>query len=144
MKKISVLFLLTLTTASCHFSQKFQDREEDKNEAELIASKLFELMKSSEFEKATLLFDDEFYKVTSKKELIEIFKSANENLGTLKETKLTDWNTVVSEGAINTGNYLLNYSSEFSKGKALQKISLRKIENNTIKIIGYTLQVDKL
>jgi hypothetical protein len=141
MKKITPLFLLTLIVG-CHFSQKFQDREEDKNKAELITSRLFEYMKNEEFEKATLLFDEEFYKVTSKEELIEIFKSTQDNLGKLDRVTLTTWNTSVSEGAIKSGNYVLNYTSEFKQGDALQKISLRKIDNEPIKIIGYTLQVD--
>lgn len=64
MKKILVLILLILL-ASCHYSNKYENREEDKIVAEKVTGELFELIKKSDFDNASKLFDKKFLEVIS-------------------------------------------------------------------------------
>tara|TARA_R110002033_G_C3791101_1_gene230317 strand:- start:244 stop:684 length:441 start_codon:yes stop_codon:yes gene_type:complete len=140
MKKILLILIIPILVTSCHFSNKYQNRESDRQDAENVTAELFGYIKESDFEKASELFGDEFYKVTSKDDLIEIFKSTETKLGVLKRTELADWNSMVSEGAIEQGVYNLNYNGEFEKDKAKLKITLTKNENGVIKVVGYNIQ----
>ncbi len=140
MKKILLILILPILVTSCHFSNKYQNRESDRQNAEKVTAELFDYIKNSEFEKATELFGDEFYKVTSKGDLMEIFESTQKKLGRLKSTELTNWNTMVSEGAIEQGVYNLSYNGEFENDSAKLKITLIKNENGEIKVAGYNIQ----
>lgn len=131
---------MTILISSCHFSNKYQNRESDLKDAEKVTAKLLVNIKESDFNKATELFGEEFYKVTSKEDLINIFESTETKLGELKNTELADWNSMVSEGAIEQGVYNLNYNAEFEKDTAKLKITLTKNENGEIKLVGYNIQ----
>jgi len=140
MKKLLLILIIPILVTSCHFSNKYQNRESDRQDAEKVTTELFGFIKQSDFEKATEFFSDEFYKVTSKEDLMKIFKSTENKLGGLKSTELSDWNTMVSEGAIEQGVYNLNYDSEFEKDNAKLKLTLIKNENGEIKVVGYNIQ----
>ena len=62
MKKLLVFLIIPILATSCHFSNKYQNRESDKQDAEKITAELFGLIKQSDFEKATELFGEEFLK----------------------------------------------------------------------------------
>jgi|SRR5690606_29900123 hypothetical protein len=140
MKKLLLILIIPILSTSCHFSNKYQNRESDKQDAEKITTELFGYMKTSDFEQATELFGDEFFKVTTKEDLIKIFESTQNKLGGLKSTELADWNTMVSEGAIEQGIYNLSYNGEFENDSAKLKLTLTKNENGKIKVVGYNIQ----
>lgn len=128
MKKIFLFLLITILLSSCRFSNKYQNRESDKQEAEEITSELLENLKQLNIEEVTKVFGEKFFEVTTKEELLNIFEITNRELGRLENIELNDWNTTVSEGAIEQGVYNLNYKCEFEKGKADLNISLIKDE----------------
>jgi len=140
MKKLLLILIIPILATSCHFSNKYQNRESDKQDAEKITAELFGFIKQSDFDKATELFGEEFFKVITKEELMKIFESTQIKLGGLKSTELADWNTMVSEGAIEQGIYNLNYNSEFENDNAKLKLTLTKNENGEIKVVGYNIQ----
>ncbi|GGK35752.1 hypothetical protein GCM10007962_32620 [Yeosuana aromativorans] len=140
MKKLLLILIIPILATSCHFSNKYQNRESDKLDAEKITTELFGLIKQSDFEKATELFGEKFFKVTTKEELMKIFESTQNKLGGLKSTELVDWNTMVSEGAIEQGVYNLNYNSEFENDNAKIKLTLTKNKSGEIKVVGYNIQ----
>ncbi|WP_033958921.1 DUF4019 domain-containing protein [Psychroserpens jangbogonensis] len=140
MKRFLLILMIPIFAASCNFSNEYKNRESDRQDAEKVTAELFGFIKQSDFEKATTLFGEEFYKVYSKEDLVKIFESTENKLGELKSTELSDWNTMVSEDAIEQGFYNMNYNSEFEKGKAKQKITLVKNENEEIKVVGYNIE----
>lgn len=77
--------------------------------------------------------------ITSKIELKKIFNLTEKKLGKLKTTKLTECKTMVSEGAIETGTYLLSYECEFENELGELNISSTKNEDGKIKILGYKI-----
>ena len=140
MKKLLLILLLPIFITSCHFSSKYQNRESDRKDAEKVTAELFDCLAQSDFEMAASLFGEEFYKATTREELMNIFESTDNRLGKLKGTELVDWNTMVSEGAIEQDVYNLNYNSEFEKDRAQLKITLMKNDKGEIKVVGYNLQ----
>ena len=140
MKKLLLILIIPILATSCHFSNKYQNRESDKQDAEKIASELFKYIRQSDFENASLLFDQKFYDVTPKEDLFKIFQSTEKKLGKLKTTELGDWNTMVSEGSIDQGIYNLIYKSEFEKDYAELKISMMSNGKGEIKIVGYNVK----
>lgn len=136
MKKNLVL-LFTLLFISCHYSENFENREQDKIAAEKVTSELFNFIKKSDFESVEKLFDKKFFEVTTEDELKQILKATEEKIGKLKTTTLTEAKTRVSEGAIETGTYLLEYDCEFEKERAQLNITLVKGEDKKIRIVGY-------
>ena len=140
MKKTFLILLMPILLISCHLSNKHINRESDKQDAEKITAELFEFLKQSDFDNASDLFSDRFFEVTTKAELLVIFEGTSKKLGTLNKTELTDWNTTISEGAIDAGIYNLLYNADFEIDKAAINISLEKSENGNIKIIGYTIK----
>ena len=137
MKKPLLFLILTVILNSCHFSTRYVNRESDRQDAEKETNDLFEYIKKSAFEEATELFEPEFYKETSKDELIKIFEHTENKLGALKTLELGDWHTDVSEGAIPHGFYTLNYKGVFEYGDAKLRLNLTKNENGVIKVSGY-------
>ncbi|MEP1489983.1 MAG: hypothetical protein ABJK28_16305 [Algibacter sp.] len=140
MKKILLILIVTILVTSCHFSNKYQNREADKMDAQKEIADLFYVIRHSEFDKATEFFGDEFYEVTLKEDLMKIFESTERKLGYLDRAELTDWNTMVSEGAIESGIYNMNYNVKFEKGDAKLKLTLTKNEKGKIKVVGYNVQ----
>jgi hypothetical protein len=140
MKKLFLILMFPLLVANCHFSNKYENRESDLKAAEKITSELFSCIKKSDFAKATELFGEEFYAVTSKEDLMKIFESSETKLGVLNSTKLADWNTMVSEGAIEQGVYNLNYDAAYEKETAKLKLTLLKNDKGDIKVVGFNVQ----
>jgi len=139
MKKAFIVLLISILLSGCQFSNKYQNRESDKQDAEEIAFTLFENIKLRNFEKTTSLFGQKFFEVTTKEELLKIFEVTDRELGLLKSIELIDWSTDVSEGAIEKGIYILNYKCKFEKGKVDLRIVLIKEENGEIKVVGYNV-----
>jgi len=139
MKKTLIL-LLTFLFLSCHYTEKFENREEDKVAAEKITSQVFAFVKKSDYDSAMNLFDKKFFEATPKAEMKNIFEVTETKLGKLKSTKLEQCTTVTSEGAIETGTYVLVYDCDFEKEKGKLNITLTKSEDHKIRVIGYRIE----
>jgi len=140
MKGLLLILIIPFFVTGCNFSNEYKNRESDRQDAEKVTTELFGFIKQSDFEKATTLFGEEFYRVYTKEDLIKIFESTENKLGGLKNTELSDWNTTVTEDTIEQGFYIMNYKSQFEKGKANQKITLVRNENKEIKVVGYNIE----
>ncbi|MFS4481989.1 hypothetical protein ACKGJY_03145 [Hyunsoonleella sp. 2307UL5-6] len=140
MKKVLFILTFVIVATSCHFNKKYQNREEDLLEAQMVVADLFYTIRHSEFDNATEFFSEEFYEVTSKEELMEIFKSTENKLGYLDKGQLLFSNTMVSEGAINQGIYNMEYDVKFEKGSAKVKLVLTKKDDSKIKVVAYNIQ----
>ncbi len=140
MKKVLFILTISILVTSCNFSKKYHNREADLMEAQKVVADLFYTIRHSEFDNATEFFGEEFYQVTSKAELIEIFELTENELGYLDRGELIFWNTMVSEGSINQGIYNMDYEVKFEKGSAKIKLVLTKSNNSKIKVVGYNVE----
>lgn len=138
MKKLPILFLL-LILSSCKLTNKYENREEDKVAAEKITTELFDLLKKNDYENASKLFGEDFYKITSKEDLNKIFTITNDKLGKLETVELKDWKTSVAEGELEGGMYSLFYICKFEKDNGTITVNLKKNKDSEILIFGYNV-----
>ena len=141
--KITFLSICTiLTFASCHFNSQYIDRVADKEDAEKITTRLYDLLKTNNYNETTDLFSKKFYEVTSKEKLFEIFTTTQDKLGDLKDTKIESWKTNRIEGSYPSANYLLVYKNKHEKSDSKESITLTKEPDGEIRIIGYNISSD--
>ncbi|TAE62270.1 MAG: hypothetical protein EAY77_07775 [Flavobacteriia bacterium] len=133
-----VLFISFLT--SCNFSAnvKYENRLQDKDDAESIAGELYLYTSRKDYESILKLVSDDFYKISSKGKFLEFLKAKDEKLGKYKDFTLINWKTTTKKGTDSKTEYLLIYKVKYSKYVSEEKISMIK-ENNEVKILGYNV-----
>lgn len=137
------LFVLFVLLSSCNFNANvsFDNEEEEKENAQSVVALLYLYIAQNNYEKATTLFSDSFFKVDNKEKLLRTLSKTKELLGEFKDYKLEDWKTRRTKGSDAKTEYLLIYEVKYSKFKALETISLTK-EGELIKITGYNVNSD--
>lgn len=141
--KGSLLFAcLLLTLMSCHVNSVYLNREEDKKDAEKVTNKLFELIKTKDYKQTTGLFSKQFYEVSSKEKLFDIFTATNLKLGNLQETKIETWETKRVVGSNPSANYTLVYNNKYEKFESKEIIKLTRDADGIIRIFGYHINSD--
>lgn len=134
------LFLLFVLLSSCNFNGNvsFDNEEKEKENAQSVVALFYLYITQNNYEKATDLFSDTFFKVDSKERLLKVLSRTKELLGEFEDYKLEDWKTRRTKGSDAKTEYLLIYEVKYSKFKALETISLIK-EGEFIKITGYNV-----
>ena len=142
MRGIFLSVCTVLTLASCQFNSQYINRDEDKKDAEKITTKLFDLLKTKNYNGTTDLFGKKFFEVSSKEKLFEIFAATNNKLGELQDTKIESWETKRVEGSNPSADYLLVYKNKYEKFESKETITLTKETDGKIRIIGYNINSD--
>ena len=142
LRKASFFIILLLLFYSCNFNSTYLNREEDKKDAEKVANKYYDLIKAKNFEGTYGLFGDEFWKVTSKEKLKELFIATQEKLGKLDTTKLDHWETRIVKGTDPSSEYVLYYLNKYQKYPAEETLRLLKNEQGEIKILAFHINSD--
>lgn len=140
MNKIKTLvpILFSFLIFSCNFNANvnFENEEKEKEAAESIAAIMYLNLSRKEYEKATDLFSDSFFKTESKESFIKILSNKTEKLGDFQDYNLMEWKTSRSSGTDANTQYLLVYEVKYSKFKAIESLTMIK-EGEIIKIVGY-------
>ncbi|MDC8102987.1 hypothetical protein ACNFU2_20590 [Chryseobacterium sp. PTM-20240506] len=139
--KSSLLILVLLLITSCNFNHIYENREEDKKEAEKITQKFYSLIKANRKEEILKLFSAKFFKATSKDKLIGMIDWTNKEAGSSSNYSLYEWETSVVKGTNSKAEYLLSYYVKRDKINTFEIFSLQK-ETDSIKIIGYEINLD--
>jgi hypothetical protein len=146
MKQIMRSTLLSLCTvmifSGCHFNSQYINSEGDRQDAEKVTARLYELIKSKNYEEATGLFSNKFFEVSSKQKLIEFFTATNKKLGDLVSTKIETWQTRRVEGSNPSADYLLLYKNKYDKFESKENITLTRDPDGKIRITGYHVNSD--
>lgn len=132
-----VIFILCLT--SCNFNKTDINRESDKKDGEKITEKLYFYINKKEFIRAEKLFSDEFYAVTNKKSLQDIFQKTNKFLGDYERRELLNWKTSIITGTNSKSEYFFVYEVKYQKFKAKETIVMMKGNDDVIRIISYNV-----
>lgn len=122
----------------CQFNSQYINREEDKKVAEEVATEFFMLLNEKNYEAASRLFSKEFYKVSTREKLMEIFLASENKLGKLKNLELNQWETKRVEGSNPSSHYQLLYHTYHEKYNAQQALGMVR-ENDSIKILSYRI-----
>jgi hypothetical protein len=143
MRPLSIVVILILVTLTgCHVNSQYINRDEDKKEAEQVTNKLYDLLRTKDYEATTELFSKRFFEVTDKEKLFRIFNATSEKLGELKTTEIETWETKRIEGTNPSANYVLIYKNKYEKFDSKETIQLSKDEDGKIRIIGYFINSD--
>ncbi|MEO6149133.1 MAG: hypothetical protein ABIN95_02155 [Mucilaginibacter sp.] len=133
---IIAFFIVAIT--GCNYSSTAINSEKDKAAAESVAGMLYLDIQNKDYDDPAKLFSKQFFTVTSREKLKEIFVSTNKKLGDLKDTNLTKWDTKVVKGTNPSANYQLVYNNTY-KNYAAEEIITLIMEDGKIKIIGYRI-----
>jgi len=140
MKRIILSFLLVSLT-SCSFDKIYENRKEDKDDAQKITQQLYHLLEENNNDAAFKLFSSNFFQVTSKNKLSQVIDKTKLSYGNIESEKLTSWRTHVATGSNPVSKYEMTYQVTREKGSTQEVITLQK-ENDSIKIIGYRIDFD--
>jgi len=135
-----VLTLAAFITA-CTFTSTRLNREEDRDAAEKVANKLFELLKTKNYDATFSLFSDSLWVNTTKDKLKTVFTYSDGKLGDMQSDSLSGWQTKVVSGTAPSAQYELVYQNQYQKGTAKVDIVLTQ-EKGKIKILGYHINSD--
>jgi len=130
-----IAFLLLFALTSCTLS--YTNREADKEEAKKVTDHFFELIKAKNYDAAYPLFSDDFYAVTPKAKLKELFMTVQEKLGDLTNISLDQWQTKVVKGTDPSSEYDLLYQNQHAKFKSAEEFKLTKNWDGKIRILAY-------
>jgi hypothetical protein len=140
MKKILVLFFMSVLLNSCNFNANasYENEKVEKEKAESVIGLLYLYTSMNSFDEVIHLFSDSFFKVSSKEKLKQFLEEKKQTLGDFKDYSLVNWKTNRVTGTNPKTEYLMVYEVKYTNYNATETISLVK-ENQEIKIIGYNV-----
>lgn len=140
-----ICFTLLITTVvlnGCSFNNTYINREEDKKDGEKVTNKFFELIKAKKYNDTFKLYSSQFWTVTSKDKLLEMYTATENKLGDLDSTTVSKWETRRVVGTNPSAEYVFAYNTKHSKYKAVESIRLAKEKDGSIKILAYNINSD--
>ena len=142
-KSLKLFYFLFLLLFGCNFNATYNNRVEDKNEAEKVADKFYSLIRKTKYQDTYKLFGKKFFQVTDTSKLDDIFQFTYTKLGAIDNMNLDHWQTQIIKGTNPSSNYALYFLVQREKYLSKETITLDK-ENDSIKIIGYYVNSDGL
>ncbi|MBL4677407.1 MAG: hypothetical protein JKY70_14560 [Mucilaginibacter sp.] len=97
-RNLIILALIPLL-AACNYNTIRMNSEIDKPAGEKITFMFFEDVRTQNYQSTYSLFSNDFWKVTSKDKVGNIFKTSKNKLGALKDMSLDKWETRVVVGS---------------------------------------------
>lgn len=131
----SVLFLAIAT--GCVFTMTYNNREQDKKDAEKITNELFKSLKGKDYEAACGLFSNEFYAITPKDKLKGMFTEIQNDLGDMQTDSLAECNTKVVTGTEPSSEYFLIYKNHHQNHDAIDSVRMLKEADGKIRIVFF-------
>lgn len=141
MKTSILIFLVSISIVSCSYNETYSNREQDKREAEKIIQEFYTSIKENNTEKTIKLFSKKFFHITSRQQLNEMINWTNEKGGAISNYTLSNWQTLIIKGPNPKSDYSLVYYVKRDSINTQEIFSLQK-ENDTIKIVGYKINLD--
>lgn len=140
-KNIFIVAIVCFLVAGCQFKSSMLNQEEDKADGEKVANAFYSLLSEDKFTEAEKLFGEEFFAVTTKEQLKQIFEKTRGALGKFKSNKLVDWKAEEISGSVEKTDYKMVYEVEYENDKATETfLLLKKGENGPVKIIGWHVE----
>ncbi|MGZ3926441.1 MAG: hypothetical protein ACXVJG_05735 [Mucilaginibacter sp.] len=137
-KFFSIVLFLTALSA-CVFTTTYTNRDEDKKDAEKVTNKLFDYLKNKNYDATYGLYSKDFWEVTSKIKMKDLYTFTQDKLGDLESTSLSEWETKVVSGTDPSAQYALLYKNKYKKYPAEVTIRLIKDPDGKIRILEYKI-----
>ncbi len=132
------IFCVCLFIVSCNFNATYEDRIEDKNDAQKITNTFYDLLKAQKYKETYGLFSKRFFQITDTSKLNTLYDVISQRLGAIDEVNLDHWKTEIIKGSNPSSNYALFFLVKRDKYESRETVSLTK-ENGSIKIVGYNV-----
>lgn len=141
MKKYYLLFITVLFFSSCYFNATLTNEESEKEKGKLIAEKLYDYIKSKEFDDSIKPYLSSVMLQNNSMELLnQTFKNIQLENGSFMSKELTDWSTKRGKNEDKLiWECTLYYKVKYEKGVLNETLYLIK-ENDSIKIHYYKLR----
>ena len=140
--KTIIFFLIVIIFTSCTYFRK--NDSGDKYAAEQIAYKFYKAKNEKDFKSFDTLISKSFWKVKDTSQFRKEIDETLINLGKLLEKNLVDWNTQVTLGTTNSGDYILVYKNKYEKGEVNEVIKMKLESDGKTRIVGYNLSVNQI
>ena len=141
-KTLFGVIVLAAVITACTFTTSRLNREEDRDAAEKVANKFFDLLKAKNYDATYSLFSDSVWVNTKKEKLKALFTYSYDKLGDMQSDSLASWQTHIVSGTTNSADYQLIYKNRYQKGMADINIVLTG-EKGKIKILGYHINSEQ-
>lgn len=120
-----------------------------KAEAQKVAEKCFDFLKSQKMDDYFSCYGEEFYQVTSKEEWGKYLAVFDEKLGTLESYELVNWQARVQLESADSKNtttmVVLFYKTTHAKYKADETLTMmKKTDEKEFKIVGHNVESKEL
>jgi hypothetical protein len=135
-----LITIITIVFSACHVNTSYSNRAADKEDAEKIARRFYDLQKSGDFENLPVLYSKELNAEHGGIDP-ERLRAIRERLGDVREITLEDWKTEVRVGTNPSARYDLLYQVVRSKRMARESFSLVR-NGDSIRIDNYEIEAD--
>lgn len=132
------IFACIITFCSCHWTATYNNRVEDKNEAQKVAEKFYDLLKKNDYNGTYPLYSATFLQATDTTKMAAFYRIISQKLGSILHDSLVQWQTHVVTGSNPSAEYFFFYVVRREKYESRESFTLSK-ENGTIKIDGFTV-----
>lgn len=92
-----IFFSLTLLF-SCHFNATYNNRVEDKDDAQKVTNAFYHLLRNGEYNDTYILFSKKFFQLTDTSKLGNLYQITYNKLGAIDYINLDHWQTQVVKG----------------------------------------------
>jgi len=123
-KTLFAVLGLAIFITACTFTSTRLNREEDRDAAEKVTKRLFDLLKTKDYDATYSLFSDSLWKSSTKDKLKTVYTYSDGKLGDMKSDSLASWQTKVVTGTAPSAQYELIYQNQYQKGTAKVEILL--------------------
>lgn len=89
----SLFFIAIFFIIGCHFSAIYNNRQEDKNDAEKIIDKFYSLQEKLNYNETYKLFSTRFFAITDTQKLNNLYDTVNTKLGIITDFSIERWET---------------------------------------------------
>jgi hypothetical protein len=134
---LAAIFFLSMI--SCKINATYENREEDRAEAEISIREFYKHLKSNEFANTYILFTNRFFTVTDTAKLLLLYHKIVKECGKVRGYSLNNWKTTIVKGTKPSAEYVFLYSVRRDKCITKETITLKK-EKDIVRIASYDVK----
>lgn len=138
MKQLLILFYVFIV--SCNVNGAYENREEDKKDAEAITNKFYSFLMQKNYSNSYKLYTRNFFSKTDTNKLRKFYDQIEVNCGQVESYELIDWKTSVIKGTNHSSKYYFIYKVRYTKAITNESIILFK-EEDEIRIASYDVKM---
>src|SRR5690606_8745747 len=122
--KLTLVSILIVVISSCNVNRVYENRIEDKKEAQIVINEFYNCLVEKEFKKTFSLLSDSFYYYTDSIALLNTYNLLQDTCGSIQDTSIVAWQTFVIVGTNPMSKYSFLYAVKREKRNTKEIIDL--------------------